>query len=231
MMTKEDVNQGHQPLLRSKICEGEAGNVARQIVEAFARRAQTVGIRAISMNELARELRVSTKTLYKYFHNKEELVTELVVLWESRIHKPLSSYEGGLFDILRYWVKVWIENDAQFSTAFWLDLKTDYPQLYKVYVDSLYSRMAAMKERVQPFLKDDINQPFTWSSYFILMTAASQPKTFEKLGMTREQCVYAAFDFWAEAAVDKEKLKRYEDEQTKASQPPSAKKKVTKPAP
>lgn len=215
-MTKEDVNQGGQPQLRSKICQSDAGNVARQIVEAFARRAQSVGIRAISMNEIARELRISTKTLYKYFRNKEQLVTELVVRWENRIHKPISSYEGGLFDILRYWIKVWIENDAQFSTAFWLDLKTDYPQLYKVYVDSLYSRMAAMKERVRPFLKDNINEPFTWSSYFILMTAASQPKTFEKLGMTREQCVFAAFDFWVEAALDKTKVKRYEEEQAKA---------------
>lgn len=216
MMTKEDVNQGNKPRLRSKICDSDAGEMARQIVEAFADRAQTVGIRAISMSDLARELRVSTKTLYKYFRNKEELVQELVARWESRIHKPLSAYEGGLFDILRYWVKVWVENDAQFSTAFWLDLKTDYPQLYKVYVDSLYSRMAAMKERVRPFLKDDINQPFTWSSYFILMTAAAQPKTFEKLGMTREQSVFAAFDFWAEASLDKAKVARYEEEQIKA---------------
>lgn len=210
-MSEEDVNPGNRPWLRSKICKSEAGNSARQIVEAFADRAQTVGIRAISMSELARELRVSTKTLYKNFRNKEELVTELVVRWESRIHKPLSAYEGGLFDILRYWVKVWVQNDAQFSTAFWLDLKTDYPRLYKVYVDSLYSRMAAMKERVKPFLKDNISEPFTWSSYFILMTAASQPKTFEKIGMTREQCVFAAFDFWVEAALDKDKVRRYEE--------------------
>lgn len=211
MISKEVVNQRDTPRLRSKICEGEAGTTARQIVEAFASKARTLGIRAISMSELARELRVSTKTLYKNFRNKEELVTEMVVRWERRIHKPISAYEGGLFDILRYWVKVWVENDAQFSTAFWLDLKTDYPRLYQVYVDSLYSRMAAMKERVQPFLKDNINEPFAWSSYFILMTAASQPKTFEKIGMTREQCVFAAFDFWAEAVLDKEKVRRYEE--------------------
>lgn len=211
MINEEDVNWGNTPRLHSKINNGEAGNPARQIVEAFAARAQTVGIRAISMSELARELRVSTKTLYKNFRNKEELVTEMVVRWERRIHKPISAYDGGLFDILRYWVKVWVENDAQFSTAFWLDLKTDYPQLYQVYVESLYSRMATMKEQVKPFLKDNLNQPFIWSSYFILMTAAAQPKTFEKIGMTREQCVFAAFDFWAEAALDKEKVRRYEE--------------------
>jgi hypothetical protein len=104
-------------------------------------------------------------------------------------------------------VKVWVENDAQYSTAFWNDLKSDYPQLYKVYVDSLYHRMEAMKKRLTPFLKSEINHEFAWSSYFILMTASSQPKTFEKIGMTREQCVYEAFTFWMNGAVDMERLR------------------------
>lgn len=207
-MAKKEVNGDARPKLRSKLAPEDTAGTAGQIVEAFARRAQQVGIRSISMGELARELRVSTKTLYKYFRNKEDLVYELVARWENRIYKPLSSYEGGLLDILRYWVRVWVENDAQFSRAFWLDLKTDYPQLYKVYVDSLYSRMAVMKARVTPFLKPEVNPDFAWSAYFILMTATSQPKTFERIGMTREQCVYAAFDFWVSAALDRERIAR-----------------------
>ncbi len=82
-----------------------------------------------------------------------------------------------------------------------------YPQLYKVYVDSLYHRMEAMKQRLTPYLKPEINHEFAWSSYFILMTASSQPKTFEKIGMTREQCIYEAFTFWMNGAVDMERLR------------------------
>lgn len=204
-MTTQPVTQTMEPILASKLQSGK-DETAYQIVEAFSRRAHKVGIRSIGMSDLARELRISTKTLYKYFHNKEEIVHELVVRWESRIHKPISYYGTDLVEILRYWVKVWVENDAQFSTAFWTDLKSDYPQLYKVYVDSLYNRMEVMKARITPYLKTGINHEFAWSSYFILMTAAAQPKTFEKLGMTREQCVYAAFDFWMNGAVDLESL-------------------------
>ena len=194
------------PVLKSRIPDKEDQELAQTIVDVFARRARETGIRSIAMAELARELRISTKTLYKSFPNKGELVHELVVMWEKRVHKPIEAYGLGLIETLRYWVKVWIENDAQFSTAFWIDLKSDYPQLYKVYVDSLYHRMAAMKERLTPFLKEEINQDFAWSSYFILMTAASQPKTFEKIGMTREQCVFEAFNFWVNGAVDLERL-------------------------
>ena len=205
-MNARNVNDARQPILASKLA-AEGDPIAEQIVDAFSKRAQVVGIRSIAMGELAKQLRISTKTLYKYFHNKGEIVHELVVRWESRIHKPISYYGTDLVEILRYWVKIWVENDAQFSTPFWIDLKSDYPQLYKVYVDSLYNRMEAMKKRVTPYLKEGINHEFAWSSYFILMTASSQPKTFEKIGLTREQCVYAAFEFWMNGAVDLERLR------------------------
>lgn len=195
-----------EPQLESHLANKADQQMALDIVEAFARLASEKGIRSISMSELAKQLRVSTKTLYKTFNNKGELVHEMIVRWERRIHKPIDNYGNDLVETLRYWVKVWVENDARYSTAFWVDLKSDYPLLYKIYVDSLYNRMAAMKKRLTPFLKDDVNHEFAWASYFILMTASSQPKTFKKIGMTREQCVYEAFNFWMNGAVDLEAL-------------------------
>lgn len=191
-----------EPQLESHLAHKADQQMALDIVEAFARLASEKGIRSISMSELAKQLRVSTKTLYKSFKNKGELVHEMIVRWERRIHKPIDNYGNDLVETLRYWVKVWVENDARYSTAFWVDLKSDYPLLYKVYVDSLYNRMEAMKKRLTPFLKKDVNHEFAWASYFILMTASSQPKTFKKIGMTREQCVYEAFNFWMNGAVD-----------------------------
>ncbi|GAB1263399.1 hypothetical protein NBRC116493_25080 [Aurantivibrio infirmus] len=210
-MSTLKANIERMPMLASKISDSSCTVTANQILDAFARRAKIAGIRSISMSDLAKELRISTKTLYKNFRTKEDLVHEMVVRWESRIHKPISYYGTDLLEILRYWVRVWVENDAQFSTAFWLDLKSDYPQFYKVYVDSLYNRMKAMRERVTPFLKEEINHDFAWQSYFILMTASSQQKTYEKINMTQEQCVFSAFDFWISAAVDIEKLKAHQE--------------------
>jgi len=195
--------------LTSKIPEDHNARVANQIVDAFARKARVLGIRSISMGGLASSLRMSTKTLYKYFTNKEELVHELIVRWEARVHRPITDYgTDDLMEILRYRIKVWVDNDAQYSTAFWLDLKTGYPDLYKVYIDSLYESMRVMRERLTPFLRDTVDVEFAWSCYFTLMTDAARRKTFEKVGMTREQCVFAAFDFWVSAALDPDKLAR-----------------------
>lgn len=197
--------------LTSRIQDDPNAEIANQIVDVFARKAKVLGIRSISMNDLASTLRMSTKTLYKYFTNKEELVHELIVRWEARAHKPISSYPtNDLMEILRYRIKVWVQNDAQFSTAFWLDLKTGYPQLYKVYIDSLYESMRAMRARLTPYLRDDVDVEFAWSCYFILMTEAARRKTFEKVGMTREECVFSAFDFWVKAAIDQDKLAKAE---------------------
>ena len=201
------------PQLESHLASKADQQMALDIVEAFAKLASEKGIRSISMSELAKQLRISTKTLYKTFTNKGELVHEMVVRWERRIHKPIENYGNDLVETLRYWVKVWVENDAGYSRAFWVDLQSDYPLLYKVYVDSLYNRMDAMKKRLTPFLKDDIDHEFAWASYFILMTASTQPKTFKRIGMTREQCVYEAFNFWMNGAVDMEALRAAQDAQ------------------
>ncbi|ALO45639.1 TetR/AcrR family transcriptional regulator [Pseudohongiella spirulinae] len=193
--------------LSSRIQDDDNARMANRIVEAFARKARVLGIRSISMSDLARSLRMSTKTLYKYFDTKEALVHELIVRWEARVHKPITAYgTNDLMEILRYRIGVWVENDAQYSTAFWLDLKTGYPELYKVYIDSLYESMRAMREHLSPYLRDDVNVEFAWSCYFTLMTDAARRKTFENVGMTREQSVFAAFDFWVKAAIDPDKL-------------------------
>jgi AcrR family transcriptional regulator len=203
------------PRLVSRIPVDNSAGMANQIVDEFARKAKVLGIRSISMGELASSLRMSTKTLYKYFTNKDELVHELVVRWEARVHKPITAYgTNNLMEILRYRIKVWVENDAQYSTAFWLDLKTAYPALYKVYIESLHESMRAMRERLGPYLRDDVDVEFAWACYFTLMTDAARRKTFEKVGMTREQCVFAAFDFWVAAALDKNKLAKAEWEQS-----------------
>lgn len=193
--------------LTSGIADDDRAEIASHIVDAFADKARDMGIRSISMAELARGLRMSTKTLYKYFGTKEELVHELIVRWEARVHKPITSYNtNDLLEILRYRIKVWVQNDAQYSTAFWLDLKTGYPALYKVYIESLHESMRAMRERLSPYLREDVDPEFAWATYFNLMTESARAKTFKKVGMTREQCVFAAFDFWVTAALDPDKL-------------------------
>ena len=48
-----------------------------KIIEGAEKLFFQYGVRSVSMDDVARELSMSKKTLYQYFTNKEELVTEV----------------------------------------------------------------------------------------------------------------------------------------------------------
>lgn len=204
-MNAPDKAPEQESKLASKL-PADGDHLAEQIVEAFSRRAKVVGIRSISMSELANELRTSTRTIYKYFRSKSELVHELVVRWESRLRQPVAYSGNDPLERVRYSVRLWVNNDAGYSAAFWHDLKCDYPELHEVYMNFLDNRLQAMKRLLGRYLKPSVNPDFAWASYVTLMRTFNQPTTFESIGMTREESLHAAFELWINGAIDRDRL-------------------------
>ncbi|MGI1679055.1 MAG: TetR/AcrR family transcriptional regulator [Cellvibrionaceae bacterium] len=193
--------------LTSHIAKDEANTTSTRIIEAFAAKAREVGIRAIVMGELASEIHVSKKTLYKYFRNKEELVRELIVRWENHLYEAAPINDGDVIGLLKRWVTIWVNNDARYSTEFWRELRDEYPELYQHYVKSLLSRMTLMRKKLTPYLNEGMDNQFTWEIYRTLISNAAKPRMFEKLELSREECVSKTLDFWVKSAIDEEKLK------------------------
>lgn len=90
------------------------------------------GFQAVSMDEVAKELHISKKTIYKYFGSKEELLeASLLGLFakiESRLnlldrHKSPKDVMQRYFDIFRSW-KVTLSN------ALKMELSEAWPYLY-----------------------------------------------------------------------------------------------------
>lgn len=52
------------------------------------------GVKVLSMDEIARLLSISKKTLYKYFHNKKELVLKCFKHRHNQMLKEISTLEG-----------------------------------------------------------------------------------------------------------------------------------------
>lgn len=55
-------------------------NKALEILEKSAEIFMRYGIKAVTMDDLARELGISKKTIYKYFSDKKELVKQIVLM-------------------------------------------------------------------------------------------------------------------------------------------------------
>ncbi|HEY2582835.1 MAG TPA: TetR/AcrR family transcriptional regulator [Mucilaginibacter sp.] len=89
------------------------------------------GIRKMSNEKLVALLGISTKTIYKYFENKEKLLEEALHLYHDQRYEMLQNLPADqneaclLFDMWR----VAIETEPKVSELFYQDLDYYYPKL------------------------------------------------------------------------------------------------------
>ncbi|MFO7867730.1 MAG: TetR/AcrR family transcriptional regulator [Bacteroidales bacterium] len=95
---------------------------------------QEYGIKSISMDDLSSSMRISKKTLYKYFKNKEDLIHQLFFNY---ITEKFASFQTQInsepINAIDYLIKVHSFLFSQkhiFTTAINYDLQTTYPHLY-----------------------------------------------------------------------------------------------------
>jgi AcrR family transcriptional regulator len=89
------------------------------------------GIREMSNQKLVELLGISTKTLYKYFKNKEELLEEVLHLYHGKQYEilqnlPVEQNAACLF--LDVW-QIAVETEYKVNKVFYEDLHYYYPEL------------------------------------------------------------------------------------------------------
>lgn len=111
------------------------------------------GIRSISMDDIAREIGMSKKTLYQYVENKPDLIEKLLAhhVDDSQAcivedHKDLNAIDI----LLRVSMKV-SEEMKDFNPVVAFDLEKFYPALYKSFV-------MAKREHVYKHIKENLEQ-------------------------------------------------------------------------
>lgn len=111
----------------------------KKIVAESVKLFKTCGIRSISMDDIAKELGMSKKTLYEYFDNKADLLAKSLdfslkefTVWYAELKQESLNAIDELLSISK---KV---NDeyAKFSPSNIFDLKKYYPEVFKEYINS-----------------------------------------------------------------------------------------------
>jgi AcrR family transcriptional regulator len=110
-------------------------NIREEILDRVFSLYLKYGIKSITMDEVARELGMSKKTLYLHFADKAELVAETMWLNMARHIKYISSIQNSqlnaideLLAINQYLSKV---IDQEFNPAIDFDLAKYYPKIFK----------------------------------------------------------------------------------------------------
>ncbi|HEY8929895.1 MAG TPA: TetR/AcrR family transcriptional regulator [Mucilaginibacter sp.] len=103
-----------------------------EILEAALKQFLENGIRKITVKEIIAPLGISTKTIYKYFKDKETLLEACLDLHYGRLHEGMQStaaeYDNPLILMFRMLIKGF-ELDFTINPAFYHDLNHYYPEL------------------------------------------------------------------------------------------------------
>jgi AcrR family transcriptional regulator len=93
------------------------------------------GFSKVTMDELANELGMSKKTLYKHFSSKEDLLKVMMTEFRCEVHDYIDSCMGnGEIDFVEKLKRIMIyvsEQMAKVSTPFAEDMRRNAPELWK----------------------------------------------------------------------------------------------------
>lgn len=86
---------------------------------------KTQGIKAVRMDDVAKSLRMSKRTLYEQFTDKEELLLECVKYGDEKQREIYTSYmekAEGLMDILCFFIRHELEGFSRYNPSFFVDV-------------------------------------------------------------------------------------------------------------
>ena len=142
----------------------EKTDLRERIVTTASRLFQAQGVKQVRMDDVARELSVSKKTLYELFADKEELLLEVVKVISMGFHQNIKeiicSPANVLEQIFMLYKRV-IEHCREVNPLFFIDLMR-YPQVQAFFEQVHVQHADRIKEWLmmgvkQGLLRDDVN--------------------------------------------------------------------------
>lgn len=142
----------------------EKTDLRERIVATASRLFQAQGVKQVRMDDVARELSVSKKTLYELFADKEELLLEVVKVISMGFHQNVKeiicSSANVLEQIFMLYKRV-IEHCREVNPLFFIELMR-YPQVQTFFEQVHVQHADHIKEWLQMgvkqgLLRDDVN--------------------------------------------------------------------------
>jgi AcrR family transcriptional regulator len=123
------------------------------ILEAASSLFRKLGIRSISMDEIAAELGMSKKTIYQYVENKTELVEKVLEYYTHSSNACIDAIAGNMnaIDVLMQVSEKVSEEISSANPIMLFDLQKYYPSLHRSFV-------AQKKEHVYQRIKENMEQ-------------------------------------------------------------------------
>lgn len=179
------------------------------------------GFKSATMDDIANDLGISKKTIYKYYKNKVELVDEAVSYFHEGMHKTMTNICGvgynaiqENFEIKKTFKDMFKSSDD--SPVY--QLKKYYPKIYKkiisnelfIYKEYITNNLA--KGIQEGFYRKDINMEFSAKFYFSLMLSVHDSSLYTYNKNTMNQLEMHVLEYHTRAIATEKGLQVLEEQ-------------------
>ncbi|HET8964491.1 MAG TPA: TetR/AcrR family transcriptional regulator [Chitinophagales bacterium] len=159
----------------------------QKILERCERLFMRYGAKSVTMDDVARELAISKKTLYQYFSSKDELVHKVTIFHfqhhEEVVNTICATSQDAISEMLQ--VTEWITQHLRdLNPSLIYDLSKYYPKSWQLFLDHrnthVYNWMIEniRKGREQELYRDDFDESIIASIYISRLEMLVDPQVF-----------------------------------------------------
>lgn len=133
---------------------------AIEIVKGASELFMRYGLKSVTMDDIARHLSISKKTIYQHFSDKDELVNTFTAVVLEAQEKEMLSIENGCQNVMEglHLTSEFLKNKVcNMNPSLLFDLKKYFPKAWKIFADF---KRNYMKENLKRFLLKGIDEGY-----------------------------------------------------------------------
>lgn len=148
-----------------------------------------LGFKSITMDDIAGEMCISKKTIYKYFCNKEILIQESTAVLHNQVHELINKIVAQNYNAIQENFeirKMFKELFNSSDTSPIYQLKKHYPEIYGTVISreinecNVFFTQNIVKGIEQGLYRKDLNIPSFVKFYYILIFSINENTVSEK---------------------------------------------------
>lgn len=187
-----------------------------QIIETSLQQFLKHGIRKMTVQKLIEPMGISTKTVYKYFSNKEDLLKHCLLKHYSESNTQLNLLKDESRNPVIIMFEIWhnaIATDFGINHIFYHDLNYYYPQLQDAVIGKFLKKyILAIQQLIikgieQGYFRDDIIPGMVPEVIGVLYSSITRTQLFKKYKLTTFELMQNTIDAYLRGICTEKGLK------------------------
>ena len=190
-----------------------------KIIEIALQQFLKHGIRKMTVQKLTGPLGVSTKTVYNFFNNKEELLKHCLLKHYSSLAKEFEATKNEGSSPVITMSKIWhkaIEVDFGVNHIFYHDLNYYYPRLQDAVLHKYFKKNITLLEQLvdtgikQGYLRNDITRALVPVMINVIYSSITRTDQFKKYKLTTKALMQNTIEAYLRGICTEKGLKEIE---------------------